>query len=405
MFRQHMNKERIGIILGYYAFVAFLFFALFYYFTIGSKFLLINNIITCIAVAIITYFLKKQKLSYLLFSHLLVIFSFLSLFTINLVLGGIDSPMNYWFLATILGSGFMLTAKWMILWGVSVVLVYISFIVMKLQSIRFDFQITLDESHYLLYHFNSLVGVITLILLFSWSYISITEQYSKKIKDGSDRNNMLIKILNHDLASPLTIIDAYVRTLDQSTLEKAKPKLLRANQSISDILSSIRSIDKFHTITPGLKEVKLKETIEDILPEIKELYAEKNLSYVVDIHEELEVCLDAEIFKHQIIKNLLTNASKFSHEKGKISIVFFKNQLSITDQGIGIPKSMIEDLFEYDKNTSRHGTQGEKGTGFGLPLVKDCCDKMNIKIDVLSNSSGTTFSLSFLSLIERSSLI
>lgn len=299
----------------------------------------------------------------------------------------------------------MLTAKWMILWGVSVVLVYISFIVMKLQSIRFDFQITLDESHYLLYHFNSLVGVITLILLFSWSYISITEQYSKKIKDGSDRNNMLIKILNHDLASPLTIIDAYVRTLDQSTLEKAKPKLLRANQSISDILSSIRSIDKFHTITPGLKEVKLKETIEDILPEIKELYAEKNLSYVVDIHEELEVCLDAEIFKHQIIKNLLTNASKFSHEKGKISIVFFKNQLSITDQGIGIPKSMIEDLFEYDKNTSRHGTQGEKGTGFGLPLVKDCCDKMNIKIDVLSNSSGTTFSLSFLSLIERSSLI
>lgn len=400
-----MNKERIGIILGYYAFVAFLFFALFYYFTIGSKFLLINNIITCIAVAIITYFLKKQKLSYLLFSHLLVIFSFLSLFTINLVLGGIDSPMNYWFLATILGSGFMLTAKWMILWGVSVVLVYISFIVMKLQSIRFDFQITLDESHYLLYHFNSLVGVITLILLFSWSYISITEQYSKKIKDGSDRNNMLIKILNHDLASPLTIIDAYVRTLDQSTLEKAKPKLLRANQSISDILSSIRSIDKFHTITPGLKEVKLKETIEDILPEIKELYAEKNLSYVVDIHEELEVCLDAEIFKHQIIKNLLTNASKFSHEKGKISIVFFKNQLSITDQGIGIPKSMIEDLFEYDKNTSRHGTQGEKGTGFGLPLVKDCCDKMNIKIDVLSNSSGTTFSLSFLSLIERSSLI
>lgn len=390
-----MNRNRIGILLGYYSTFTFLFFAFFYFLTVGSTVLLINNSVTSLLVLVITFLVQQDKMSFKLYSHLLIIITFIPLVILNLVLGGIDSPMNYWFLATILGAGFLMKLKWMLLWGMNVLLVYISFFIMNLQSFSFDFQIILTEGEHLLYHITGLLGVITLILIGSYSYIKINQHYSEELKESSKRNNMLLKILNHDLANPLTIIDAYVRTLEQSTIEKAKPKLLKANQSIADILSSIRSIDKFHTITPRLAKVKLKETIEDILPEVKELFAEKNLKYKVIVHEDIEVYIDAEIFKHQIIKNLLTNASKFSHDNGEISIAFYENQLSIIDNGIGIPDSMIEHLFEYDKKTSRDGTKGEKGTGFGLPLVKDCCEKMNINISVSSDSSGTMFNLAF----------
>ena len=362
----------------------------------GSIILLINNTTTSFVVLAITHFVKKEKLNQNLFSHLLVSITFIPLIILNLVLGGIDSPMNYWFLATILGAGFLLKAKWMFLWGMNVLLVYIFFMLMKLQSIGFDFQITLSESDHLLYHFVGLIGVMALILLGSFSYIQVSKQYSKELKASFERNNMLIKILNHDLANSFTIIDVYSKTRDESTIEKAKPKLLRANQSIADILSSIRSINRFQTIAPKLKEEKLKEMIEEILPEVKELFAGKNISYNIDVDEDIQVYIDAGIFQHIIIKNLLTNASKFSHENSEISIVFFDNKLSIIDQGVGIPKSMIKDLFEYDKSTTpRTGTHGELGAGFGLPLVKDCCDKMSIKIDVLSNDSGTTINLSF----------
>ena len=390
-----MDKNRIGVILGYYAFSAFIVFALFYLISIGSTLLFLNNSTTGLIVITCTFLLKKEKIDYRIFTHITIFFSFVTLFILNLTLGGIDSPMNIWFLATVLGAGFMLNAKWMFFWGVNVAIAYTVFLLLNLNAINFDFQITLSEYDCYLFSYSGNIGVITLIAVFSLTYINTTQQYSKKLKDSSDRNNILIKILNHDLANPLTIIDAYVRTLDKSTIEKAKPKLLRANQSISDILSSIRSIDKFHTITPRLKDVKLREAIDEILPEVEELFAEKKLSYKVDINKDVEVNIDAEIFKHQIIKNLLTNASKFSHENGEIRIVSRDNQLSIIDQGIGIPKSMFAHLFEYDKNTSRDGTQGEKGTGFGLPLVKDCCDKMNININVASDSSGTMFNLIF----------
>ena len=74
--------------------------------------------------------------------------------------------------------------------------------------------------------------------------------------------------------------------------------------------------------------------------------------------------------------------------------------VSVTDTGIGIPDTLLKTLFESNAKTSRLGTSGEKGTGFGLPICKSYMDLYGGKIEVTSKTAdefpddhGTTFTL------------
>lgn len=55
-----------------------------------------------------------------------------------------------------------------------------------------------------------------------------------------------------------------------------------------------------------------------------------------------------------------------------------------SDQGIGIPQKLLENIFNPSKSISRRGTNGERGTGFGMPIVKTIIDGMKSSIDITS---------------------
>ena len=89
-----------------------------------------------------------------------------------------------------------------------------------------------------------------------------------------------------------------------------------------------------------------------------------------------------------VIRNLMSNALKFTNIGGKINIVsseHFENnekyiKLSIIDNGVGIPKDRLNGLFKIDKSESTIGTNNEEGTGLGLILCKEFIEKNNGKI-------------------------
>ncbi len=100
-----------------------------------------------------------------------------------------------------------------------------------------------------------------------------------------------------------------------------------------------------------------------------------------------------------ILRNLITNAVKFTQRKGKISI--FSNetdkniQISIKDNGIGISPEKQEKLFQIDSNNLLQGTEEEKGTGLGLILCRDFTKKHGGKIWIKSElGKGSTFTFS-----------
>ena len=123
----------------------------------------------------------------------------------------------------------------------------------------------------------------------------------------------------------------------------------------------------------------------------------KNIIVLDDISENELIFADKNMLA-TVLRNLISNAIKFTSNGGSIIISSKKQEnsnfleISVEDTGVGIPKNTIDDLFRIDKNTSTRGTEDETGTGLGLILCKEFVEKHNGKIWIESEEGkGSTF--------------
>lgn len=95
-----------------------------------------------------------------------------------------------------------------------------------------------------------------------------------------------------------------------------------------------------------------------------------------------KVAVDPVLFESTVMNNLMSNAIKFSYPGSSIYLrVKEQNEIivfEVEDHGMGIPKNFLKKYSTQEK-TSRQGTKGEKGTGFGMPLIKSLLEGMNGK--------------------------
>jgi len=113
--------------------------------------------------------------------------------------------------------------------------------------------------------------------------------------------------------------------------------------------------------------------------------------------EFLTAVLDREMIAI-VLRNLISNAIKFSTVGGKILVTALLEidqiKISITDYGVGISEDIIPKLFRLDENVSTVGTNGEQGSGMGLILCNDIVKKHNGEISVRSKEGrGSTFTI------------
>lgn len=136
----------------------------------------------------------------------------------------------------------------------------------------------------------------------------------------------------------------------------------------------------------------MNEAVDGAILMVEPKAEAKNVTINVHYARTRDILCAAEslALTHQVLVNILSNAIKFSRLGGKVDIFIARNEASVDimvrDYGVGIPPNIMEGLFNPSQPTTRAGTAGEKGTGFGMPLAKAYVDKFGGQLRVESQT-------------------
>jgi len=241
----------------------------------------------------------------------------------------------------------------------------------------------------------------------------------ERLKHELSKSKTLLRIVFHDIANPLTVIRNSIKLTNkfiESDHKGNEQKIIKKIQAIGkatinivDILNQIKELEaiKSGKIKVNLGPVSLEEIIENARFTFETKMESKNIHFSFKNYLDGESILAEKVsLSNNVVNNIISNAIKFCDIDGNIEISAKRQKdrilLTMTDDGIGIPDSILTKLFDDEAKTSRPGTGGEPGTGFGMPIVKSYMDLYEGQIEVLSKvktedngESGTTFNLLF----------
>lgn len=235
----------------------------------------------------------------------------------------------------------------------------------------------------------------------------IIKKQNKELQKLNATKDKFFSIIAHDLKSPFTAITGFSNLL----LEQIKNKDIEGideyakiiNQSSSKALDLLMNLMEWSQLQTGRMKFKPEHfEINTIVNEAILLMSvnaeQKAISITSTLPLGIQVFADKAMLSI-VIRNLISNAIKFTQPHGQITIAsaIKHNELtvSVIDNGVGIPEEQIDKLFIIDKVNSTLGTHQEKETGLGLILCKEFIEQNNGKIWVeSSDKAGSTFSFS-----------
>lgn len=242
------------------------------------------------------------------------------------------------------------------------------------------------------------------------------EKMLTSLEEKIAENKTLTRMLVHDISNALTIAIGNTQSLlkngeneNAEYRQKKLEKIAMATAAQKNLIERVRDMEaaSSHKQAVILKKENIHAIIKNTFYIFDEKLKAKNLklSFQSNIPEDTTIKIDSVLFTNNVINNFISNAIKFSNENQTIEILLDKNAngnltISIKDSGVGIPKNYIGNLFNPNIQTSREGTKGEKGTGFGLPLAHSTVALLGGKITVQSKTieespenHGTVFSI------------
>ncbi len=212
------------------------------------------------------------------------------------------------------------------------------------------------------------------------------------VRQTSEERKSLIHILCHDLMNPAGQISMILDADDETpgSLTAMKNHLRKANDNIMEIVEMVRKMTAMQEgkYTPDLQPCSLEELIQEALVIVEHRIKQKKLTINLNLNSDTTIMTEKTSFINTVFNNIMTNAIKFSYEGASIEIEqkSFPDfiELSIIDHGMGMSEGMARDIFDPREKTSRPGTNNEKGTGFGMPLVKQFVELYGGQLSVYS---------------------
>jgi len=229
---------------------------------------------------------------------------------------------------------------------------------------------------------------------------------NQKLKNSNITKDKFFSIIAHDLKSPFQSIIGFSELL----VEKIKLKEYDNIEQFGDIIqnSSQRAMNLLLNLLEWARSqtgkmefkpesVDMVELINDTIDLINDSATQKSIKIEKHLQSDVFLVVDKAMIA-TVLRNIISNAVKFTDENGEILIKTFSNHdnfiISVSDNGIGIDKANAAKLFRIEESFSTVGTHDESGTGLGLILCKEFVEKHGGRIWVESEvRKGSKFSV------------
>lgn len=254
---------------------------------------------------------------------------------------------------------------------------------------------------YVLYRRHALKEKINIILKDKNDMI---EEQNAQLQELNNTKDKFFSIIAHDLRSPFFSLRSYIQLLhkDVENMDKQEIKedLKNLEDTAENIYKLMNNLLEWARMQRGLipykpENYQLNVLVDDTMSIIKDIAKQKEISLQCKIESDISIYVDASMFD-TILRNLMTNAIKFTPRNGKITLETFSDSkfstIKIQDTGIGMSPKIISNLFKTDEKVSRPGTEDEASSGLGLHLCKDFVERQGGKIWVESTENvGSIF--------------
>ncbi len=219
----------------------------------------------------------------------------------------------------------------------------------------------------------------------------------------NSEKDKFFSILAHDLRSPYNTIIGFSEILQSQTKEKNYEGIEQyagiIQQASQRAVALLNNLMEWAQSQTGRMEYNpeyfdMNTILNEVILLMKDSAEQKHITLTNKILPEIQVYADTAMLG-TVTRNLISNAIKFTHPNGKITVTSVVNQneliISVIDTGVGISKERIDKLFKIGEGHSTTGTAKEQGTGLGLILCKEFIEKHGGRIWVESEQGiGST---------------
>lgn len=215
--------------------------------------------------------------------------------------------------------------------------------------------------------------------------------------EGKRYIEQYIQTMTHELKSPLTSIRGAAELLQEEMPSEDKQRFYqniekesRRMEAIIMRLLNLSALENRSSIK-NVETINLKKLIDEIILSLEPQLREKDITIKMNINAQVNITVE-EFLIRQSIENLLQNAIKFSTYKSEIHLAVIENdinlELSITDEGQGIPSFAIDKIFDRFYSLPTQGSTS-KGTGLGLPFAKEAVELHGGSITIVNRVNGS----------------
>ena len=242
---------------------------------------------------------------------------------------------------------------------------------------------------------------------------AIAEKEKMNALEANQEKSRFLANMSHELRTPMHAILSFanlgLKKVDNKKIERYLQNIRTSGIRLTTLLDDLLDLSKLEAgkMRASFQEQDITLLIPDAINELDSLLSRKEITIDINDDDHVECAIDQKLMM-QVFINLLSNAIKFSPEQStvKIRIKTFEGELhklqqelleiSISDQGVGIPESELETIFDQFVQSSKTRTDAG-GTGLGLPITREIIALHFGKIRAISpnhgSDHGTTISI------------